>query len=191
MMGVVELDRVEPQPWRNGGGITRELLAWPDGAAWQLRISVADVTRDGPFSAYPGVERWFTVLQGAGVVLHFGDDDLRLVQESPPLRFDGAAAPDCTLIDGATRDLNLFARHAAGHGEMQSVAAGVAWQDSAPLRAVFTLHAAELRVEGLPAAALPARALAWSETAAGQRWELVPDESPPRAWWLSFTPQHP
>lgn len=190
-MKVVKLDEVEPHPWRNGGGITRDLLAWPAAADWQLRISVAEVTRDGPFSAYPGVERWFAVVQGAGVVLHFGDDDRRLAHESPPLRFDGAAAPGCTLIDGATRDLNLLARKDAGHGEMQAVAAGVDWRSPAPLRAVFTLYPAELRIDGLPVAALPAAALAWRGEAADGRWELVPDESRTRAWWLSFAPNAP
>ena len=28
---------VAPQAWRNGGGSTRELLAWPAGADWRLR----------------------------------------------------------------------------------------------------------------------------------------------------------
>ena len=38
---VVSLDDVEPKPWRNGGGITRELLAWPHASEWRIRISVA------------------------------------------------------------------------------------------------------------------------------------------------------
>ena len=178
---------VPPQAWRNGGGQTRELLVWPAGADWRLRISVAEVTRDGPFSAYPGIERWFAVLQGAGVVLHFADADRRLQPETPPLRFDGAAAPGCTLVDGATRDLNLLVRQDAGRGEMQAVAPGIPWHSAAPLRAVFTLHAAALCSDGLPATALPARALAWCPAAAGERWTLAPSESPLRAWWLSFT----
>ena len=70
---VVRADAVEPQRWQNGGGLTRELLAWPDrggpGGDWALRISVADIGADGPFSAFAGVERWFAVLEGAGVRL--------------------------------------------------------------------------------------------------------------------------
>ena len=190
-MKIVKLDDVETHPWRNGGGVTRDLLAWPAAADWQLRISVAEVACDGPFSAYPGVERWFAVVQGAGVVLHFGDQDRRLAHETPPLRFDGAVAPGCTLIDGATRDLNLLVRKDAGHGEMRVVAPGAEWHSPAPLRAVFSVHPAELRVDGLPVAALPAGSLAWRAAAAGERWELIPDESRTRAWWLSFAPQRP
>jgi environmental stress-induced protein Ves len=44
---VVEAGRVSAQPWRNGGGLTRELCTWPPGAAWQVRVSVADITRMG------------------------------------------------------------------------------------------------------------------------------------------------
>ena len=58
----VRLDQVTAQPWRNGGGLTRELLAWPGGEDWRLRLSVAQVTQDGPFSQFGGVQRWFSVL---------------------------------------------------------------------------------------------------------------------------------
>ena len=74
-MNRVQLAEIAPQPWRNGGGLTRELLAWPDAEAWQCRLSVADITRAGPFSAFPGVTRWFAVLEGEGVVLAEVDMD--------------------------------------------------------------------------------------------------------------------
>ena len=61
--------QVEPERWANGGGWTRTLLAWPDPARWALRISVADVEQAGPFSVFPGVDRWFAVLEGDGVRL--------------------------------------------------------------------------------------------------------------------------
>ena len=73
---------VPAQAWRNGGGQTRELLAWPAQGDWQLRISRADIDRDGPFSAFPLVERWFAVLQGHGVVLGFGGGDHTVRQGS-------------------------------------------------------------------------------------------------------------
>ena len=65
----VSLASVPPQPWKNGGGTTRELLAWPTGADWRVRLSVAEVVADGPFSRFEGVQRWFAVLGGAGVRL--------------------------------------------------------------------------------------------------------------------------
>ena len=73
---IIEADAVTPQAWRNGGGQTRELLAWPSAADWSLRISRADIERSGPFSAFAGVQRWFEVLSGNAVAtrsyLRFG-----------------------------------------------------------------------------------------------------------------------
>lgn len=110
----IALDSVRPQPWRNGGGITRELLAWPSPDDWNARLSVADIDADGPFSALPGVVRWFAVVQGAGVELDFGTGWRRIRRTDPPLRFEGDAAPMCRLVDGPTRDLNLMLRDADG-----------------------------------------------------------------------------
>jgi hypothetical protein len=110
MPDLILADAIPPQPWRNGGGATRELLAWPAGPDWRLRISLADIDRDGPFSPFPGVKRHFAVLQGGGVRLGLAGQTLSLDPSSPPLGFDGALAPDCALIAGPTRDLNLMLR---------------------------------------------------------------------------------
>lgn len=107
---LIDAASVPAQPWKNGGGVTRELYAWPSGADWRLRISLADIERDGPFSAFPGVQRHFAVLSGAGVALRFGNTWREQRAGDPPLAFDGADAPDCRLLDGATRDLNLMLR---------------------------------------------------------------------------------
>ena len=108
------VDAVAPQRWRNGGGVTRELFTWPESAPWNARVSVADIDADGAFSAFPGVERWFAVIEGCGVELDFGDANQRLEQGDAPFRFDGARAPMCRLLDGPTRDLNLMLRDARG-----------------------------------------------------------------------------
>lgn len=112
-------------PWRNGGGVTRELLAWPDADEWRVRMSVAEVARDGPFSRFDGVRRWFAVLDGAGVRLRLEGASHELTRHSVPFEFDGAAATDCQLMAGATQDFNLMLRGSGGrmlrlHG-MQSL----------------------------------------------------------------------
>src|SRR5690554_3842924 len=107
---IIDSTAIAPQPWRNGGGQTRELLTWPEGNDWQLRISVADIETDGPFSAFDGVQRWFTVLHGPGVELKFTDAKHVLRCGDDPLKFDGGEFPYCQLLDGPTRDLNLMAR---------------------------------------------------------------------------------
>ncbi len=108
---LIGLSSITPTPWRNGKGVTRELIAWPSADDWQLRFSVADIDHDGPFSAWPGVMRTFCVLDGAGVVLSWADGRKhRLQRGTPPLHFDGGDAPWAQLVEGSTRDLNLMTR---------------------------------------------------------------------------------
>jgi uncharacterized protein len=189
VIDLVRLDRVLPQPWRNGGGSTRELLAWPSAADWAVRISVAEIARDGPFSAFPGVERWFAVIQGHGVLLRFAGQRKALSVDGDPLHFDGADAPDCQLQGGTTLDLNLMARKDAGRGKMQRATPDEEWFSSAPLRALFCTGAARLQIDDADAARLPAMALAWSAHAAHQRWRVVDDGGPSGAFWIAFQPR--
>ena len=58
-------------PWKNGGGITREIVCWPPGSGlddFWWRASVATIDAAGPFSAFPGVDRTIMLLEGAGVL---------------------------------------------------------------------------------------------------------------------------
>jgi hypothetical protein len=193
-MQLVHLADITPTPWKNGGGLTRELLCWPAAGPWQLRISVAEVAESGRFSAYPGTSRWFAVLQGAGVVLHLGDETgdegLRLTPDSPALCFDGALAPACTLIAGPTFDLNLMCRQGAGRAELSRAGTGLLWACGAPLRGVFTLHGAVLHGAGPAALRLPAGTLAFTTDAACGAWQLADSgDGPASNWWLSCHPQ--
>lgn len=118
-MNVVNLSDCPFVPWRNGGGRTRELLAWPDASDWLVRVSVAEIEADGPFSPFPGIDRCFAVLEGAGVELALPSGTLRLGPGDDALAFAGEAAPTCRLVDGPTRDLNLMARRSAGRVSMR------------------------------------------------------------------------
>ena len=104
---------VQPTPWRNAGGTTRELLAWPHAKDWQWRASVAEVKQSGPFSSFAGVKRWFAVLEGSGVCLTVDSTLHNLSQRDQPLMFDGAAQTTCELQGGATQDFNLMVQGGA------------------------------------------------------------------------------
>ena len=197
---VVRCDEVAPQPWKNGGGVTRELLAWParqPGAAsaapapkddWALRLSVADITADGPFSAYPGVDRWFAVLQGEGVRLQLATGAREVRAGQAPLTFGGEDAPGCTLLHGATRDLNLRLRRGAGQGAMRLARTAEDFAPRTGLRALFAVVALRLRA-GAKAFDLPAFALAWSDDSANESWCLDGMGAPaPLAYWMHFDP---
>ena len=133
----VRLADVAAEPWRNGGGTTRELLAWPQPAEWQLRVSVAEIERDGPFSPFDGVDRWFAVVEGAGVELAWASGTRTLRPGAAPLQFAGEAAPACRLLQGPTRDLNFMHRRGAGVASMRPALAGSRAEGGLRWRALY------------------------------------------------------
>lgn len=149
-MNVVRLADCAFVPWRNGGGRTRELLAWPRADAWLVRVSVAAIEADGPFSPFPGIDRCFAVLEGAGVELALPTGMARLGPSDDAFFFAGEAAPGCRLIEGPTRDLNLMARRDAGRISMQRTPPSTG---TAPWRGLFaddTLWWTDDPTEALP-----------------------------------------
>lgn len=188
MQRLIHLNDVAPQPWRNGGGQTRELLAWPAGSGWNLRVSLADIENDGPFSAFPGITRWFTVVHGRGVVLRFGSHTMTLGPGADPVQFDGAAAPGCELIDGPTRDLNLMLR--SGNGVMLPARRGEPWAGEFAQRGLFTAVPGTLRSGHGTPTPLPANTLLWQSDAPAGALRFEPGEPTPEptAWWLGYTP---
>ena len=159
---LIRTESVAAQPWRNGGGVTRELVAWPSAHEWRVRVSVADIERDGPFSSFAGVQRWFAVLQGSGVTLTVDGVEHRCANGDDPLGFAGDATTTCRLIDGPTRDLNLMLRGV--DGVMLRVADGQAWRPGSHQCALFARVAGHCRYDG-NALDVPAQALLWFERA--------------------------
>jgi environmental stress-induced protein Ves len=102
-------------PWKNGGGTTREIAAFPSGAGFDTfgwRLSIAEVERDGPFSSFPGVDRTIVLLRGAGMRLRdLGrGDEHALTDPGAPHAFAGEASIEAKLVDGATSDFNVMTR---------------------------------------------------------------------------------
>ncbi|ROZ72451.1 HutD family protein [Ramlibacter sp. WS9] len=177
----IALQDVRPAPWRNGGGTTRELVAFPVRDPWHWRLSVADIAQDGPFSAFEGVQRWFAVLQGAGVQLSIDAADHTLTTESLPLAFDGAASTMCQMIAGPTQDFNLMVR--LGRGLMERVRGDAAkavssgsaiglWSGGSPAKATFEGQTIELTPH----------TLAWRHLDLGGRVEV----SAPDGLWVEI-----
>lgn len=102
-------------PWKNGGGVTREIVCSPPGAGMERfdwRVSIATIDRPGPFSAFDGVDRVIMLLGGAGVRLHSRDGriDHRLDRPHVPFAFDGGVPLDCELLGGTSTDFNVMSR---------------------------------------------------------------------------------
>lgn len=172
---LIRLSEAPASRWRNGGGVTRELAAGPARADWTWRISVADVAADGPFSYFPGVQRWFAVVRGNGVRLAVDGAAREVVADSAPFEFDGAVNVDSWLLAGPTQDLNLMVHRdratglmtrLAGPGRVESVGAAVV--------AVYALDAgASVRgPEGNSIFAVPPHSLAWAQLPAATALEV-------------------
>ena len=96
--------------WRNGAGWTRTVCAREvDGQLW-WRVSVADITAAGPFSAFAGMDRTAVMLCGARLCLY--DAEHRLAFEGPGsmLQFPGEWLLQCEAPRAPSRLLNIMVR---------------------------------------------------------------------------------
>jgi len=96
-----------PVPWKNGGGTTRELSHRSELGQMIWRLSLADISRDGPFSAFPRLCRIHTIVTGRGLSL-VGGGVTFLAKPFQPLMFDGALQLDAELVDGACQAFNVI-----------------------------------------------------------------------------------
>jgi hypothetical protein len=104
------------KPWKNGGGVTREVAAFPPGSGldrFDWRVSIADVAEDGPFSIFPGIERTLTILSGDGIALDIAGRETRLRPGEDPFSFPADQPADCRLLGGPVVDLNVMSRRGA------------------------------------------------------------------------------
>jgi environmental stress-induced protein Ves len=181
------VDDIAPIPWRNGGGETRELLAWPDPSEWIVRISVAEIRASGPFSDFPGIDRWFAVLQGGAVRLDthgVGTQELG-VGRNALYAFPGDAPTHCTALGTATRDFNVMLRRARGQLRERSLDGNPELDSRARFIALFTVQPIEVAFASGAACALPGMALAWWDNPFHELLSLRTNASARvRGWWL-------
>lgn len=120
-MRLLPADARAGAPWRNGGGVTYEVAAGPEGAGFDdfgWRISIARIERDGPFSAFPGIDRTQMVLEGGPVILSGTDWEVGLHEGSASLAFDGERPIDARVATPATV-LNVMTRRGTFHHRLQ------------------------------------------------------------------------
>ncbi|MET9573688.1 HutD family protein [Streptomyces virginiae] len=106
--------------WKNGGGVTREIAAWPVGAgteSFRWRASLAEVAGDGPFSAFPGIDRTLTLAEGTGMDLVVGGVHRLVDERFAPQDFAGDEPTDCRLISGPVVNFNVMYRRGAATAE--------------------------------------------------------------------------
>jgi len=94
-------------PWKNGGGVTRDISSAAVNGKLIWRISMADVAHDGAFSEFSGLQRILTVIRGNGMVL---ESSHNVLQADPhkPVHFDGNTSVFARLKSGASTNLNVM-----------------------------------------------------------------------------------
>ena len=168
--------------WRNGGGTTRELVAWPTPGQWRWRMSVATIAANGPFSGFDGITRWFAVLSGAGVRLNIDGASRSLTPFDVPISFDGGATTTCELIDGATQDFNLMVS-AELHSRVVRVTDRTTTALTSPTTiAVYTIDPTEVSVAGRSTFSVEPGMLAWCQVDAASHVSVVSTH----ALWLEI-----
>ena len=119
-MEIIRYAELRAEPWRNSGGVTRELASHPKAAsaqdgAWDWRVSIAEVSKAGAFSAFPGMDRVLTVIDGELLLLTV-DGAEHPLEKYRPFRFSGEADTASALPTGDIRDLNVITRNGAFKG---------------------------------------------------------------------------
>lgn len=105
-------------PWKNGGGTTREMAIYPEGATLEAgdflwRVSSADVSTGGPFSLFPEHDRLLFLLSGGGMLLNWGSRQLSFGRPLWAQRFRGDIPYECILPLGPVKDFNVIWRRDA------------------------------------------------------------------------------
>ena len=126
-MQILRAHQHRVMPWKNGGGSTTEIALSPPGAGidgFDWRISMAVVAADGPFSAFPGIDRSLAILDGAGLVLHgLTGGPVRLERTTEPFGFPADADVAATLLEGPITDLNVMTRRGRFRSQVRRVTA--------------------------------------------------------------------
>jgi environmental stress-induced protein Ves len=109
-------------PWKNGGGLTRELYRIPHQDRpedFTFRLSEASVNSSGDFSLFPGIERTLLLLKGSGFNLTFKEaENINMVQPLKPICFRGEDQIHCELIDGPCLDFNVMIERQWGEAKV-------------------------------------------------------------------------
>jgi environmental stress-induced protein Ves len=121
------LRQIAATPWRNGGGLTRQIAsgstrhADADADAWDWRISVADVVEEGSFSVFAGTDRQSALAAGNTLHLRCGDELLAFAALGDLHAFAGEMALTSDLPDGPVRLFNVMTRRDSARAELQAL----------------------------------------------------------------------
>ncbi|WP_343529408.1 environmental stress-induced protein Ves [Yokenella regensburgei] len=111
-MDYFDIRKMPVSLWRNGGGETRELCCIPAGTRdFTWRASIATIASSGDFSAFPGVDRVITLLEGGEVMLDGGSAFRHTLKHLQPFYFAGEQPVNAQITEGMmSMDFNVMTR---------------------------------------------------------------------------------
>ena len=112
-MQILRAANYKVMPWKNGLGSTTEIAIFPADAKlddFDWRVSTAQVTSDGPFSSFSGIDRTLLVIDGAGIELSVDGYASERIDRDTIHSFPGDQKTSAILIDGSITDLNVMSR---------------------------------------------------------------------------------
>jgi environmental stress-induced protein Ves len=143
---IVAIDSLPLSPWKNGGGLTREIAVGPAGAGiddFDWRLTLADIQPgEFAFSRFPGIDR-HTLVLGAGLSLAPAGaprSALRAVAPLSALRLDGEDALQALLVGAPIQAFNLMLRRGCATGAVAAHTSATALPAAATLLALCCLQ---------------------------------------------------
>ncbi|HEY6823930.1 MAG TPA: HutD family protein [Steroidobacteraceae bacterium] len=160
-------------PWKDGGGVTREVAVHPpasDLGSFDWRVSLAEVHQGGPFSTFPEIDRHLAVIAGRLELAIAGREVLTLSPQSAPVEFPGDLGASAQPVISPVSDLNVMTRrgHFVAHLRRRSAASPMMLRLEADTTLVLALAPLSLRT---PSVAVQLAALD------AVRFSVHPDDS--------------
>ena len=98
-------------PWKNGRGMTTEIMKRERAQRIQYRLSSAIVETSGPFSLFPGLRRILVNLGPSSMTLRMNgsttSQDSQRLDPGQIYQFEGDIPIDCE-VERSSRDFNIF-----------------------------------------------------------------------------------
>jgi hypothetical protein len=146
-------DRRE-MPWKNGGGLTSEVIVAPAGASFDTfdwRISIATIQINGPFSELPGIDRRLVLLEGLLALRIQDQAPIELSPNGPPVTFAGELPAYAELIAGPVTDLNVMTRRGRfrSHIEAHTLSAPVTVHNNEVSTVLIATELVDIEYQGL------------------------------------------
>ncbi|OEO29999.1 hypothetical protein VW23_023385 [Devosia insulae DS-56] len=181
-MRLIRFQDLPVTPWRNGGGVTREVAARHDagaGSDFLWRLSIATVNADGAFSSFAGIDRTIAMLAGRGMALQLPDRTVSLGTESEPFAFAGEAPVHAKVLEGETTDLNAMTRRGVFTHAMRRLPSDGRLSIEGTADETVLVFGGRTVVEGLGETLVADRFDALLGIAPGQRIAVTPEPGAP------------